>query len=146
VYAIIYPSGFGIATLFSFAAGIAFGIWYGVKALFGANLGRQTEGKFALAATVSAIACACVHEVFFTYVPKLEAHFGGRVIHKWAEDTPPMNKKFISIMRDMFGGVVFLGVPEAAIGALPETRNCITNILRVTCSYVLGFFPWYLYE
>jgi hypothetical protein len=32
-----------------------------------------------------------------------------------------MKKKLISFMRDMFGGVVFLGVPETAIATLPET-------------------------
>jgi hypothetical protein len=82
-----------------------------VNALFGATLGRQTDGKFALAATVSAIACACVHEVFFTYVPKLEAHFGGQVIYKWAEDTPPMKKKLISFMRDTFSRRCVSGSP-----------------------------------
>jgi hypothetical protein len=138
------PSDHGDTLLFSFAAGIAFGIWYGVNTLFEVTLGTETEGKFALAATVSAVVCVCVHEFFFTVVPRLEARFGGRVIYKWVGETPWIRVKSISFMRDTFGGVIFLGVTEAAVAALPKTENRIFNVLRVTGSYILGFFVWYL--
>jgi hypothetical protein len=133
--------------LFCFAAGTAFGVfWYGVTALIDGVWGRDTELKFFVAAAVGAFTCAVAHECFFRLVPKLEARLGGRVIYRPVDGTSRWKASIIALCRDELGGFVFLGLTEAVVAALPPTGNKGANVARVTCSFILGFALWYLYE
>lgn len=132
--------------LFSVAAATAFGLfWYAILTVFDLRLWRETQAGFAGAAICSALACALVHEFLFFFVPVLETRLGGRVVYRPVAGTPVLKRSLFALLRDEGGGIVFLGLGESAIAALPATGQKVANAVRVTASFILGFALWYGY-
>jgi hypothetical protein len=68
------------------------------------------------------------------------------VIYKTVEGTPWLKSWTIALCRDELGGIVFLGLGEAVIAALPPTGHKVANVARVTGSFILRFALWYFDE
>jgi hypothetical protein len=132
--------------LFSLAAGLAFGpFWVGPDKVADAIFGHADEAKFALKAMISAIVCAVAHELFFAFVPRFEAKYGGRVVYNSVTGTGKAARIFVQVTAYDFGGIIFLGGGEALIAVFPETTNKVAYVARATGSFFLGFSTWYLF-
>jgi hypothetical protein len=68
------------------------------------------------------------------------------VIYETVKGTPWLKSWTIALCRDELGGIVFLGLGQAVIAALPPTGHQVANVARKTGSFILGFTLWYLYE
>jgi hypothetical protein len=106
--------------LFSVAAGLAFGLfWYGILTVLDLRLWRETQAGFAVAAMCSALCCAVVHKFLFFFVPVLETWHGGRVVYRPVAGTSVLKRLLFALFRDEVGDIIFLGLGESAIVALP---------------------------